>query len=175
MTHVSSDNCVFVTQESMRADRHVPRNSGHHRLAQTLTWAFRSQSQKTKCSDIQGREEKACAKGPDRNFAFIFRLRDAIFRMIHHYLQLFLLPSWVEILRLEAVILVKKMAQDHCCTYSSYRSYFNYKITTQITSQSIGQRIHSTVTTILGFFFIFVYLGIILLLLHTLQYKLLDS
>lgn len=33
MTHVSSDNRVFVTQESMRADKDMPSNSGHHRLA----------------------------------------------------------------------------------------------------------------------------------------------
>lgn len=81
--------------------------------------------------------------------------------MVHPCLQLFPLPSWVETLRLEAAILVKKVRQDHYCTYSSYFSYFNYKITTQITSQSIGQRIHSSITPILGFFSIFVYPGII--------------
>lgn len=30
---VSSDNCVFVTQESMRADKAMPSSSGHCRLA----------------------------------------------------------------------------------------------------------------------------------------------
>lgn len=33
MAHDSSDNCVFVTQESMRADKDMSRNSGHLGLA----------------------------------------------------------------------------------------------------------------------------------------------
>lgn len=33
MIDVSSDNCVFVTQESMRADKAMPSTSGHCSLA----------------------------------------------------------------------------------------------------------------------------------------------
>lgn len=51
----SSDNCVFVTEESMRADKALPGSSGHCRLAYTVTWAFSKQPQQTRCSGVQGR------------------------------------------------------------------------------------------------------------------------
>lgn len=55
MIDVSPDNCVFVTEESMRADKAMPGSSGHCRLAYIVTQAFSKQSQQTRCSGLQGR------------------------------------------------------------------------------------------------------------------------
>lgn len=94
MINASSDNCVFVTQESMRADKAMPGSSGHCRLAYTGTRAFSKQSQQTRCSALQGRGANI-SQGTCLKLCFqFFQLRDEIVTVIHDSLQFVVLsPS----------------------------------------------------------------------------------
>lgn len=137
MINASSDNCVFVTEESMRADKAMPGSSGHCRLAYIVTRAFSKQSQQTRCSCLQGREA-SISQGTCLKLCFhFFQLRAEIVTVIHDSLQFVVLsPSWVKILRLEAVGRVGRWD-----TAISHLSRCHHKIKTPMTSWPIGSKI----------------------------------